>query len=340
MKTKLLFALGVSVIITGSLFNEYVIAALCRQDRMMESLSIRVALWATQVFLTFAGILIIRYRKKLSMRLLPRLVFLMIFTGMCFLVSGEAVIRFAGYRPWNVSNVTFSIEPGGRIYVPNPRLGFTHLPGTFTVRLHDGYSFKVTHGENLLRITHLQNDRSVQVNKEEIWIFGCSFTHGWTLNDEDTYPWLVQEAFPRYEVVNFGTGGYGTLQSLLQFRDTFEKPTPPKAIVYVYGSFHDRRNTLSRQRRKLMAPYTSQNDMGFRFHPQARFGQDGKLQVSSVKFGYKAFPFTRYLAMANHFEESCNAIENYVLKSHKVSKELIAEFHQKARERNMPFIVG
>src|SRR3989442_4574849 len=33
-----------------------------------------------------------------------------------------------------------------------------------------------------------------------------------------SYPWLLQEKFPNYDVVNFGVMGYGTVQSLIQDR--------------------------------------------------------------------------------------------------------------------------
>jgi len=34
-----------------------------------------------------------------------------------------------------------------------------------------------------------------------------------------TFPWLLQERFPQYEVVNFGLNGYSTVQSLIQLRE-------------------------------------------------------------------------------------------------------------------------
>ena len=40
---------------------------------------------------------------------------------------------------------------------------------------------------------------------------GCSFTFGWGVDDDHTWPWLLKENLPGYEVVNIGTNGYGKL---------------------------------------------------------------------------------------------------------------------------------
>jgi hypothetical protein len=78
------------------------------------------------------------------------------------------------------------------------------------VTLPNGYAFRVTHLPNTLRVPYpLATDAHAR-SKPEIWLFGCSFTHGWSLNDEETYPWVLQERLPMYEVVNYGAWRCGT----------------------------------------------------------------------------------------------------------------------------------
>ena len=54
--------------------------------------------------------------------------------------------------------------------------------------------------------------------RDVILVLGCSYTQGYGVGDADTFAWKLQQRFPRYDVRNFGTGGYGTYQSLLRFR--------------------------------------------------------------------------------------------------------------------------
>ena len=134
-----------------------------------------------------------------------------------------------------------------KFFSKHPTLGYSHIAGKFTVTLGDGYSFKVTHLPNTLRITHPLNTYGQEdLQKEEIWIFGCSFTHGWSLNDQETYPWFIQQRFPEYEVINFGVSGYGTIHSLIQLNEALEKGRRPKIAVLTYGSLHDERNVFLR----------------------------------------------------------------------------------------------
>lgn len=113
----------------------------------------------------------------------------------------------------------------------------------------DSYSFTVTHLPDTLRVTRPLSECHREDRREAIWVFGCSFTHGWSLNDEETYPWVLQQRLPDYQVVNFGVSGYGTLHSLMQFREALRTRDKPKAAVVAYGFLHDRRNTFLRARR-------------------------------------------------------------------------------------------
>jgi hypothetical protein len=126
------------------------------------------------------------------------------------LAAAEGLVRLAGIEPWVVEDIHIGVTPGGRFYTPHPALGYTHLPGAFVVTLPNGYAFRVTHLPNTFRVTYpLATDAHAR-SKPEIWLFGCSFTHGWSLNDEETYPWVLQERLPMYEVVNYGAWRCGT----------------------------------------------------------------------------------------------------------------------------------
>ncbi len=210
------------------------------------------------------------------------------------------------------------------------------IPGHFTVTLGTGYAFKVTHLPTTLRITHSADGYETPRAKEEIWLFGCSFTHGWTVNDEQTYPWLLQERFPEYEVVNFGVNGYGTIHSLLQFRDAL-KLKRPRVAVLAYADFHDVRNTFLRNRRKEIAHW---NQLGPLIQPYARLDGNGKLRYAMAEVEYREFPLMRHMALAHFIELKYNQYEDRVSQSHLVSEALVEEMGRLAKKNAVEFVVA
>src|SRR5262245_44540905 len=193
--------------------------------------------------------------------------------------GAELFARLKGFRPWTpAGDSPMQVKPA-RFGAPHPLLGSIYLPGRFVVTLEDGYSFRMTHGEDGHRITRPLADTHAAFQRR-IWIFGCSYTHGWSLNDEQTYPWLVQQRMPDSEIVNFGVGGYGTLQSYLQFREALAKRPAPALAVLAYASFHDARNTLNRYRMKGINPPAGQQTLRL---PCARLDPAGRLEIFSVQ---------------------------------------------------------
>ena len=251
-------------------------------------------------------------------------------------VVSEVVLRLAGVGPWTKKDTNIRVEPGGTFFLPHPTLGYTHIPGSFHVTLPDGYDFHVTHLPNTLRVTHPLDTYPSAGDKEEIWIFGCSFTHGWGLNDEDTYAWRLQEALPEYEVVNFGTNGYGTLQSLIQFRDALETKKPKIAIL-AYASFHDARNTFLRKRQKNVAPW---NKLGPLTQPYAGLDRDGHLHYAMAEVVYRPFPLMRHSALAHFIEMTYNNYEAWRTDSDGVTEALIDEMAALAAANGIRFVVA
>ena len=84
-------------------------------------------------------------------------------------------------------------------------------------------------------------------DKPKILVVGCSFTQGYGVADTETYAHLVNAALPEAEVLNFGTGGYSTYQSLLRIRSYFSPhaslPTP--LVIYGLIGNHQSRNVAA-----------------------------------------------------------------------------------------------
>lgn len=270
-------------------------------------------------------------------KVLIYVVFLSLLAGV-FLLSTEFALRWKGVNPWVPrKNQTISVEPGGRLVTSHPTLGYTYIPGRFTVTLADGYSFVMTHLPNSLRITQPLDEYAGAGEKPEIWIFGCSFTHGWSLNDEDTYPWLLQQRLQDYKIVNFGVGGYGTIHSLLQYREALELKRPRLAIL-AYAGFHDERNTLARTWRKAAIPNSQLESLKL---PYALSTDDGGVQYHlGTNTVYREFPLMKQLALSHYVEGYWNAAEGKLLQSHQVSEALIMEMAKLSEEHHVKFMVA
>jgi hypothetical protein len=266
-----------------------------------------------------------------------RIITYLIFPIFLSTTSAEIILRVAGYKPWQIENLNVTVEPKGNFFTKDAELGYKHLPGKFKLTLNGNYSFNATHLNNSLRITHPLNTYNLQSNKPEIWIFGCSFTYGWSLNNNETYPWLLQAKFPNYEIVNFGVNGYGTLHSLIQFKQALQQGKKPKIAVIAYAGFHDRRNALLRARSKQMVAW---NKLGILFQPDARLTDNGGFSYSMAKLEYREFPLMRVSALSHFLEINYNQLEEQMHKSREVSLAIIREFYSLAEANNVKLVVA
>lgn len=266
-----------------------------------------------------------------------RLITYLIFPILLSVTTAEVALRVAGYKPWQIENVDVAVEPKGNFFTKDSELGYKHLPGKFKVTLNGNYSFNATHLNNSLRITHPLNTYNQSSTKPEIWILGCSFTYGWSLNDNETYAWLLQAKLPQYEIVNFGVNGYGTLHSFIQFKEALKQGNKPKIAVIAYAGFHDRRNTLLRARSKQMAAW---NKLGILLQPDARLDGKNNFIYSMTKLEYDEWPLMRVSALVNFLEVNYNQFEEGLYKSHDVSKAIIEEFNRLAKANGVKLVVA
>lgn len=256
---------------------------------------------------------------------------------MILLILAEIFVRMRGIKPWHPEEIAIRVEPGNKFFRTDPVLGFTHLPGKFNVMLADGYTWTTTHQQDTRRITQPEGASDSLHTGGEIWIFGCSFTHGWSLNDNETYPWLLQEMYPQYKIVNYGTSGYGTIHFLYQLKEALKKGIKPKNIIVTYAAFHDERNTFLRSRRKDVAPW---NKLGPVIQPYARIDKEGKLQYSFAKVEYREFPLMRQSGLIHLAEMLYNRNESKNSHSHDVSKALMLEMADLAAKNKINFAVA
>lgn len=138
--------------------------------------------------------------------------------------------------------------PRWRLLAERKHTEFDPLLGWVNARcvdLPDGYAPGVSLTTNSRRFRGSRElDDRVPAGKTRIVCSGDSFTLGFGVGDDDTYPQQLEELEPRLEVVNMGQGGYGVDQSYLWYqRDaTFEHDIQVFAFIT-----HDLRRMRSAQ---------------------------------------------------------------------------------------------
>ncbi len=251
-------------------------------------------------------------------------------------IVAESFARMKGLTPLVSTQLIVSMEPPGSYFTAHPTRGWTHLPGQFKLTVAGPYSFKVTHASNGLRITQPPY-AGASGTQPAIWIFGCSLTHGWRLNDDETYPWLLQQKLKDYEVVNFGVDGYGSVQSLIQFRESLQAGRKPALVVFAYAWFQDPRNVLTRSWKKALF---INNRLGAVNYPYGRLDADNKLVLRNDPLEYTGFPLLRYSALANFLDERYDASLEKSYREHDVSKAVLNEFWNLCKQNGIEFVLA
>ena len=218
-----------------------------------------------------------------------------------------------------------------RVAVPpheeDGELGYRPKPGHYIVAPPGLRPFSVTIDANSRRITHAGGDSA---RARQAWFFGCSFTYGWGLDDEQTFAWKIRQASNDLDVVNFAASGYGNVHGLLQFRRALQAGHRPKFAAIVYASFHDERNALLRFYRK--------DHIGRHIFPYARLAA-GKLVTVIEPVEYTPWPLQQELATVEFAEHAYNRNEDWLFGSQQVTKAVLREFMSLASAHSIPVVV-
>ncbi len=249
--------------------------------------------------------------------------------------AGEITARMMGYRPYKEVVQSIEVTPAGRFYQDDSLLGYKGKPGEFDLLLNDSLRFHVSHDAEGWRKTG--PDSLDQDSLPEIWMLGCSFTHGYGVGDAENYPAILQQRMPSYRIRNYGMDGYGTLQNYLLLQDLLARGKKPFAVVLGYGGFHDQRNTANRYWHKALHGQRIADDLQY---PYARLDAQDSLHVHYGKIGYHPFPFQRMLALASLIEERWNRSEEDGLRSKAVTEVLIQRMVDASHDVGAHFVMA
>lgn len=251
--------------------------------------------------------------------------------------AAELMARAKGSEPYQAYTHPIRLEGGDQFFQKDELLGFKLNEGNFTVYLNDSFSFKATH-------TALGHRRSYPTDKfvlndpdKIIWVFGGSYTYGWSVNDQEAFPTLLQQQCIDCQVVNFGVPAYGTLQSLLQLEQAIEQNCAPDIVVLAYAGFHDMRNVDSRMWGKTLAPF---NRLGPMQRPVTSFDSTGELTINNIPLQYEPLPLQDKSALVHFYEQWQNSEQLTELQAQQISQQLVARFDEKVRACGSRFVLA
>jgi len=269
-----------------------------------------------------------------------------LFTIAVFL--GEIIMRINGFPPMERDLGLLVVPRQAHMYNPDPDLGYTLVPNqtltiTHTRNMGTASAPPLTWSFTTSSLGHrMTHAPTFQSSGKEIWIFGCSFTFGWSVSDDESFPWLLQNDLPTYEVINFGTPGYGTLQGLIQLKEALEKGRTPELVVLFYARFHNERNTLAPLYRRVNG--FAWTRWGEREQPYVSWA-DGKMERKKGPVTYEpVFPFVQISALMNYLDFLVVRERNReaLVDDHRdeITEKLVLDFASLSKEVNAGFLVA
>ena len=159
-------------------------------------------------------------------KLLPALA-LVLGSILVSLAVGEVALRAAGFAPRQATG-----DAGFESWAaPDPALGWVNRAGTW--KSGEPGNLPMTFEADGRRHDAAGNKPG---NLPRILVVGCSLTQGYGVADDETYSHFINKSLPSAELINFGTGGYGSYQSRLRVERYFKSPHENTPLV-IYGLF-------------------------------------------------------------------------------------------------------
>lgn len=159
------------------------------------------------------------------------------------LVGGVSLLGIDERRLWQIETQLFGPEPVG-IFQGDERLGWRHIPGA------EGRQREVPDFDVRYHIDEFGNRRTPGApapGAPALIFLGGSFTFGHGVEDDETYPALLQQRWPELRIVNAATNGWGTVQALLSLEEQLEREPEVAGVVYAFISVHVVRNHLRKE---------------------------------------------------------------------------------------------
>lgn len=228
-----------------------------------------------------------------------------IFTFIITVFFLEILLRLFGFGPYSYNSKWPEIN-----MQPDSLLGFSHNIGTMSYNLY-GKDITETIFKDRNRITRPRLD-TFNRYQYKINLYGCSFTHGYGIEDSLTYPYILQK-LRNEKINNFGISAHGLLQFYLLLKEHSMNNLKPNIAIIHYASFHNNRNILTKLKQIEMERYSSNkaklDSISF---PYMKLNNDNVLEIYYEKHKkYKETPLIKYSAIINSIDKLIVYIEDY-----------------------------
>ena len=256
----------------------------------------------------------------------PRLILLLVAVAVGLAV-GEVAARLVGIRP--IAALPLPVQ----VAVEHPSLGWVNRLG---VHLSwDTGNAPMTFWADGRRATRVTPDVP-QEAVGQVALIGGSFTQGYGVVDEHTFGWLLDARFPGLSVDNYGTGGYGTYQSLLLLAQLFRQADfRPRLVIYGFAAFHGERNVGAYRH-----VVTLRTQVGERLAPPHVLNTHGAL-THQAPFHIRGWPLEDRSALVSlvHLSQLRWMLRGREQQIEPVTQRLLARMDRLARDRGSRLLV-
>ncbi len=269
--------------------------------------------------------------RKMSKHYMRNMVTLLVSIILALILS-ECLLRAFGRNPWSYKSLD-SNEP--TMHAPDPVLGWRNKNGNYIVPPYHwaGKPIHITFQENGQRRTGVESTKA----EGDIVIVGGSYTQGWAVSDNETYAWKLQQKYPSLKVVNYGTGGYGSYQSLLVLEQELPRMTSPKFVLYGFTDLHEERNVASHVWLRMLSEYSMRGHVNVPF--ATLDGNNGL--VRHPPEGYLALPFRESLSLIHTIEQTYMKIKTRrrFKQKRKVTEAILLQMMNVTKEYDVTLVV-
>jgi hypothetical protein len=158
----------------------------------------------------------------------------------------EFIFRLIGEKPFNPAVTIEKITPSNPIS-NDSLIGYSLLPGKYTLHYQNGYSFTTTHNKFGERM--ISNTKKFE-SLPKIAIYGDSNFYGFGLQDNQTWAYLFQQKNKSIQVINHAVFGHSLYLNYLKFKNKIQSGESPIAAVFLIASYDFGRQTMNAQSRK------------------------------------------------------------------------------------------
>ena len=207
-------------------------------------------------------------------------------------VLGEIMLRVVGFTTWDAADL--NDQP--ITLIEDEELGWRNKPGTHTMPpfVEGEPATTLTIDDASCRFTGTAADGP------QTLLVGGSYTQGWGLDDEATFAWRLQENYPERQIINCGTGGFGTYQSLLMLERRLQDLDAPEHVMYGFIHHHEVRNAAAGHWLRELAQNARRGHVAV---PYGTLLPDGTLE-RHPPLGHVAWPLRESLAFVPFAERA------------------------------------